>query len=183
MRHKGISGPEHHLSRVRAVITITDTDGMWEVGWVADRGRGWPSLCPNPYWAPEHPHCSTVHLWGKCSGAGSRENYTRRGNIANLDLTFRASAPASWHLTLLWIKKRQPLSRGETPAHIVCGPSNSSPTSYQGDSWQLSLREEVTYVYVKASSSTKATGHEQTVLSAHADLCSQLRKSLQDHNV
>lgn len=129
----------------------------------------------------EHPYCSTVHLWAKCSGAESRENYTHSGNIANLDLTFRASAPAPWHLTLLWIKKQQPWSRGETPAHTVCGPSNSSPTSYQRDSCQLSLSEEVTYVYAKVKSSTKATGYKQTVLPAHADLCSQIRTSLQDH--
>ena len=141
-----MSGPEHHLSRVTAAITITDTGSAWEVVWVADYDRAWPSLCPNPFWAPEHPYCNTIHLWGKCSGAESRENYTHSGNIANLDLTFRASAPAPWHLTLLWIKKQQPWSRGETPAHTVCGPSNSSPTSYQGNSCQLSLSEEVTYI-------------------------------------
>ena len=137
--------------------------------------------------APTHiehlhqPHCcSTAHFWGKCAGTGSRENYTLRGNRASSNLTFRVSTPASWDLTLLYIGKWQSLSRGEAPAHTGSGPgpSNSSPTSYQGDSCQHSLRKDVTCVYVKYSSPTKATGHMQTVLGF-----SHIRTPLQDHNM
>ena len=93
-----------------------------------------------------------------------KEKHTLKGKRASLNLTLRASAPATGEQTLPLTGQRQPrVERKSCLIPYTCfNPSNTNDTTYQGDSAQHSLRKDVTGVQIISSPCTKYIGNTQS---------------------
>ena len=108
---------------------------------------------------------STAPLWGEGAGTGRGESTQWEGlepaQIRPLELLLQQlrTWPHSQKSPVgHWAVEKPRLTPGSGTS-----PSISSPTSYQGDSCQHTLGEDMTHAHVRYSSPHKATGHTQTV--------------------